>query len=120
MPGRRCGPAYKVGLTDADGNAWPPATLAAYLEEHNIRPEALLDLSHLKPWNEGSPWTDPYRILRAIERDTREDSHAELRRLIKDDAEVRRAVIDICSVVNDNPYDPGLYQRWLAFARQYD
>lgn len=44
-----------------------PATLAAYLEAHNIRTEVLPDLSHLKPWNEGRPWTDPYRILRAIE-----------------------------------------------------
>ena len=105
------------GLADPHGQPWTPETLAAYLDEHDIRPEVLPDLSHLIPWNEGRSWTDPDRILRAIERGP--DATAdELRRLIKDDAEVRRAVIDICSVVNDNPYDPGLYQRWLAFARR--
>lgn len=43
-----------------------------------------------------------------------------MQQLVRDDAAVRRAVIDICAVVNDNPYDPGLYARWLAFARQHD
>ncbi|MCY3660180.1 MAG: hypothetical protein OXG36_14330 [Caldilineaceae bacterium] len=107
----------KVGLADPQGNAWTPETLAAYLDEHNIRPEVLPDLSHLIPWNEGRSWTDPDRILRAIERGP--DATAdELRRVIKDDPEVRRAVIDICATVNDNPYQPGIYEEWLAFARQ--
>ena len=47
LPGRRCGPAYKVGLTDADGNAWIPATLAAYLEEHQHPARGPANLSHL-------------------------------------------------------------------------
>jgi len=75
------------------------------------------DLSHLRPWNEGRSWTNSRNILRTIERGFDEEQD-ELRRLIRDDAAVRQAVIRICSVVNDNPYDPGLYDRWLAFARR--
>lgn len=106
-----------AGLPDANGHAWTATTLAAFMDAHDIRPERVPDLSHLKPWNEGRPWTDPERILRTIERGP-DDEIDELRRLIKDDAAVRRAVIEICAVVNDNPYDPGLYERWLAFARR--
>ena len=103
---------------DPQGHAWTPEMLAAYLEEHNIRPEVLPDLSHLKPWNEGRPWTNPERILRTIERGLDEDQD-ELCRLIKEDAKVRRTVIDICSDMGPNQYwyDPGIYARWLAFAR---
>jgi len=56
-------------------------------------------------------------ILRAIERGP-DETEDRLRRAIKDDPDVSRAVIRLCSTVNDNPYDPGLYARWLAHARQ--
>ena len=107
------------GLADPRGQAWTAETLAAYLEEHNIRPEVLPDLSYLRPWNEGRPWTDPERILRTIERGPDEDQD-KLCRLVKDDPKVRRAVIDICSTTRPNQYwyDPGIYARWLAFARR--
>ena len=106
------------GLADPRGQAWTPESLAAYLKEHDIRPERVPDLSHLRPWNEGRTWTDPERILRAIERGPDEEQD-ELCRLIKEDAAVRRVVIDLCADMGPNQYwyDPGIYARWLAFAR---
>ena len=107
-----------VGLPDADGQAWTPASLAAYLEEHNIRPDVVPDMRHFKfvvperPWNARS-------ILRAIERGP-EDAEAALRQAIVDDPEVRRDVIHFCETVNDCPYRPGLYREWRDFARQHD
>ena len=107
-----------VGLPDANSNAWTAASLAAFMAEHDIRPERVPDLSHLRPWNEGRSWTDPERILRAIERGSDEEQ-GELQRLIKEDAAVRRVVIDLCADMGPNQYwyDPGIYARWLAFAR---
>ena len=105
-----------VGLPDANGHAWTPETLAAYLEEHDIRTETVPDMRHFKfvaperQWNGRS-------ILRAIERGP-EAAEVALRQAIADDPEVRRDVIHFCETVNDNPYDPGLYTRWLAHARQ--
>lgn len=49
----------KVDLADSQGNAWIPETLAAYMEKHNIQPEAIPGLSHLTPWNEGRPEAHP-------------------------------------------------------------
>ena len=106
------------GLTDPLSQAWTAATLAAYLEEHDIHPERMPDLSHFefavpdREWNGRS-------ILRAIERGP-DETEDRLRRAIRDAPDVCRAVIEICSGVNDNPYDPGLYDRWLAHARQYE
>ncbi len=107
------------GPFDPDGQPWTAASLAAFMDEHDIRPERVPDLSHLQPWNEGRLWTDPERILRTIERGPDED-HDELCRLIREDAAVRRAVLDICSDMGPAQYwyDPGLYARWLAFARR--
>ena len=105
------------GLADPHGQPWTAASLTAYLDAHNIRPEVLPDLSHFKfavpdrEWNGRS-------ILRAIERGP-DETEDRLRRAIRDDPDVRRDVIRLCSTVNDNPYDPGLYARWLDFARQY-
>ena len=75
-------------LATPHGHAWTSETLVAYLDAHDIRPEHVPDLSHLKPWNEGRPWTDPDRILRAIERGP-DETQDESRGLIKDDPEVR-------------------------------
>lgn len=104
-------------IVDPQGNPWTPATLRAYLDAHDIRPEVLPDMANFvfgtfTGWNARS-------ILRAIERgpDATEDT---LRQAIVDDPDVRREVIEICSTVNDNPYEPGLYRRWLDFARQHE
>ena len=104
-------------IHDPQGRPWTPATLRAYLDAHNIRPEVLPDMAHFvfgtfTGWNARS-------ILRAIERgpDATEDA---LRQAILDDPEVRRDVIEVCSTVNDNPYEPCLYRRWLDFARQHE
>ena len=104
-------------IVDPQGNPWTPATLRAYLDAHDIRPEVLPDMANFvfgtfTGWNTRS-------ILRAIERgpDATEDT---LRQAIVDDPDVRREVIEICSTVNDNPYEPGLYRRWLDFARQHE
>ena len=114
------GAAYlnECRVPDPRGRAWTAATLAAYLEEHDIRPEVLPDLSHFefvvpdRAWNGRS-------ILRAIERgpDAAED---QLRQAIVEDPEVRRDVIALCSTVNDSFYQPGIYKEWLDFARQHD
>ena len=109
----------KVSLPDSLGNAWTPETLAAYMEEHNIRPEVLPDLSHFRPVTDNRSWTNGRIILRTIERGFDEEQDA-LREQIINNAEVRQAVIEICSTVNDNPYDPGLYRRWLTFAHQHE
>ena len=107
-----------VGLPDANGHAWTPATLAAYLSEHDIRTEAVPDMRDFKfavpdrEWNGRS-------ILRTIERGP-EDAEAALRQAIADDPEVRRDVIRFCETVNDCPYRPGLYREWWNFARQHD
>ena len=106
-------------LTDPDGQPWTPGSLAAFMAEHDIHPERVPDLSHFRPVNNDRSWTNPRNILRTIERGFDEEQD-ELKRRIRDDPEVRRAVIGICAVVNDNPYDPGLYDRWLAHARQYE
>ena len=104
-------------IVDPQGNPWTPATLRAYLDAHDIRPEVLPDMANFvfgtfTGWNARS-------ILRAIERgpDATEDT---LRQAIVDDPDVRREMIEICSTVNDNPYEPGLYRRWLDFARQHE
>ena len=104
-------------IVDPQGNPWTPATLRAYLDAHDIRPEVLPNMANFvfgtfTGWNARS-------ILRAIERGpgATEDT---LRQAIVDDPDVRREVIEICSTVNDNPYEPGLYQRWLDFARQHE
>ena len=112
------GAAYlnKVGLTDPQGHAWTPETLVAYLKEHDIRPETVPDMRHFKFVEPERQWNGR-SILRTIERGP-EDAEAALRQVIADDPEVRRDVIHFCETVNDNPYDPGLYDRWLAFARR--
>lgn len=105
-------------IHDPQGNPWTPATLAAYLDEHDIRPEVVPDLSHFafvvpdREWNRRS-------ILRAIERspDATEDK---LRQAIVDDPAVRREVIHLWSTVNDSPWPPGIYREWLEFARQHE
>ena len=107
----------KSRLWDPQGNPWTPATLRAYLDEHNIRPEVLPDMAGFEfgtfdGWNARS-------ILRAIDRGPDETEDA-LRQAIIDDPAVRRDVIEVCAVVNDNPYEPGLYRRWLDFARRHD
>ena len=104
-------------IVDPQGRPWMPATLRAYLDAHNIRPEVVPDLSHFvfgtsTGWNARS-------ILRAIDRGPEETEDA-LRQAIVADPEVRRDVIAVCGRVNDNPYEPGLYRRWLDFARQQD
>ncbi len=105
-------------IVDPQGRPWTPASLRAYLDEHNIRPEVVPDLSHFefvvpdKEWNARS-------ILRAIERGPDETEDA-LRQAIVDDPAVRRDVIEVCAAVNDNPYEPGLYRRWIDFARQHE
>ena len=107
-----------VGLPDANGHPWTAATLAAYLDAHDIRTETVPDMRHFKfavperQWNGRS-------ILRAIERGP-EDAEAALRQTIADDPEVRRDVIHFCETVNDCPYRPGLYREWRDFARQHD
>lgn len=106
------------GLADPQGHAWTPETLAAYLEKHNIRPEVLPDLSHFEFAVPDREWNGR-AILRAIERGP-DETEDRLRRAIRDDPDVRRAVVRLCSTVNDNPYDPGLYARWLDFARRHD
>ena len=105
-------------IVDPQGRPWTPASLRAYLDEHDIRPEVVPDLSHFefvvpdKEWNARS-------ILRAIERGPDETEDA-LRQAIVDDPEVRRDVIEVCAAVNDNPYEPGLYRRWIDFARRQE
>ena len=108
----------RYGLTDAAGHAWTAASLAVFMEKHNIRPEVLPDMRHFKFVVPGREWNGR-SILRAIERgpDNTEDR---LRRAIRDDAQVRRDVIHLCSTVNDCPYRPGLYAEWLDFARRHD
>ena len=87
------------------------------MQEHDIHPERVPDLSHFRPVNHDRSWTHSRNILRTIERGFDEEQD-ELKRRIGDDPDVRRAVIAICSAVHDNPYDPGLHDRWLAHARQ--
>ena len=104
-------------LRDPQGNPWTPATLRAYLDEHDIRPEVLPAMAGFvfgtfDGWNARS-------ILRAIDRGPDETEDA-LRQAIIDDPEVRRDVIEVCAAVNDDPYRPGLYRRWLNFARQHE
>ena len=116
------GAAYlnaRCGLPDPDGRPWTAASLADFMDEHGIRPERVPDLSHFRPANNDRSWTNGRNILRTIERGFDEEQE-ELECRIRDDPEVRNAVIKICSAVNDNPYDPGLYDRWLAYARQYE
>ena len=108
----------KSRLWDPQGNPWTPASLRAYLDEHDIRPEMLPDMAGFefvvpdKEWNARS-------ILRAIERGPDETEDA-LRQAIVDDPAVRRDVIEVCGAVNDNPYEPGLYRRWIDFARRQE
>ena len=106
------------GLADADGHAWTAASLAAYLDAHNIRPEILPDMRNFKPAVADREW-NARSILRAIERGP-DDVWDRLRQSTVDDAVVRREVIALCLSVNDCPYRPGLYREWLDFARQYD
>ena len=96
--------------------------VTATLKVMGLRPvvveEAAPFLNKSKLWDpQGRPWT-PAR-LRVIDRgpDATEDA---LRQAIVDDPAVRRDVIEICSTVNDNSYDPGLYRRRLDFARRHD
>ena len=107
------------GTADPDGQPRTPASLAAFMKEHDIHPERVPDLSHFRPVNNDRSWTHARNILRIIERGFDEEQAA-LKRRIRDDPNVRRATIEICSVVNDNIYAPGLCDRWLAFARQHD
>ena len=106
-------------LTDPDGRPWTPGSLAAFMKEHDIHPERVPDLSHFRPVNNDRSWANSRNILRTIERGFDEEQD-ELKRQIRDDPEVRQAAIEVCSVVNDNIYDPGLYDRWLEYARQFD
>lgn len=108
----------RYGLADPQGHAWTPKSLAAYLEEHNIHPEVLPDLSHFEFVVPDREWSGR-AILRAIERGP-DETEDELRQAIVEDPEVRRAVIHLCSTVNDNPYQPGIYKEWLGFARQQE
>ena len=87
---------------DAQSNAWTAASVAAYLEELDIRSEVLPDLSHFRPVTDDRSWTNGRVILRAIERDFDEDQAA-LHKQIINNTEVRRAVTEVCSTVNDNP-----------------
>ena len=40
-----------------------------------------------------------------------------MRQLTKHDPEIKQAVVGICSVVNDNPYDRGICEWWRGSAR---
>ena len=106
----------KSNLRDPQGRPWTPATLRVYLDAHDIRPEVVPDMANFKfvvpdrEWNARS-------ILRAIERGP-DETEDRLRQAILDAPAVRRDVIKVCAAVNDNPYEPGLYRRWLAYARQ--
>lgn len=108
----------RYGCPDPQGEPWTPKALAAYLEEHDIRPNEVPDLSHFQPVVPDREWNGR-SILRAIERGP-EEAEDRLRKAIMDDVEVRRAVVHLCSNVHDNPYQPGIYQEWLNFAVQQE
>lgn len=86
------------GPADPDGQPWTPASLAAFMKEHDIHPERGPDLSHFRPVNNDQSRTHARNILRIIERGFDEEQ-AELKRRIRDAPKVRRAVIEICSVL---------------------
>lgn len=103
-------------VLETSGEKWTPETLGDFLEGQGISPESVPDMRNLEFVVNESAW-NARTILHCIERGD-DEAIGQLRKAMAEDPQLRQEVIRLCSDAAEDPYQPGLYEAWLAYARQ--